>query len=68
MSFYSGFYRSFVYEIFNASIAYHTIVLLRTVRDPCSEARVLPNVAVACRPYLRQVGRSIADSSMPVTG
>ncbi|RRT37388.1 hypothetical protein B296_00015663 [Ensete ventricosum] len=67
-SFYSECYRSFIYEIFTASIAYHAIVLLHTVRGPCSEAHVLPAVAVACQSYPCQVGRTIADSSMPVPG
>ncbi|RWV83362.1 hypothetical protein GW17_00055036 [Ensete ventricosum] len=67
-SFYSECYRSFIYEIFTASIAYHAIVLLHTVCGPCSEACVLPAVAVACQSYPCQVGRTIADSSMPVPG
>ncbi|RRT77706.1 hypothetical protein B296_00003170 [Ensete ventricosum] len=59
---------SFVPEIFTASIAYHAVVLLHTVRSPCSEVRVLPVAVVVCRPYLCQVGRTIRDSSMPVSG
>ncbi|RRT55720.1 hypothetical protein B296_00034534 [Ensete ventricosum] len=47
MSFYSGCYRSFVPEIFNASMAYHAVVLLHTVRGPYSEVHVLPTAAVA---------------------
>ncbi|RZS22985.1 hypothetical protein BHM03_00055826 [Ensete ventricosum] len=68
MSFYSGCYKSFVPKIFIAFIAYHAVVLLHTVRRPCSEARVLPVTVVACRPYLCQVGRTIVDSSMPMSG
>ncbi|RRT49609.1 hypothetical protein B296_00052287 [Ensete ventricosum] len=30
--------------------------------------RVLPIIAMACRPYLCQVGRTIADSSIPMVG
>ncbi|RWW63142.1 hypothetical protein BHE74_00029696 [Ensete ventricosum] len=67
-SFYSGCYRSFVTGIFTASIAYHVVVLLHTVRGPCSEADVLLVTTVACRPYPCQVGRIIVDSSMPVSG
>ncbi|RWV90300.1 hypothetical protein GW17_00047511 [Ensete ventricosum] len=68
MSFYSGSYRSFILEIFTVSIAYHVIVLLHTIRGPCSEARVLPATVVACQPYPCQVDRTIADSSTPVSG
>ncbi|RWW52850.1 hypothetical protein BHE74_00040736 [Ensete ventricosum] len=68
MSFYSGCYRSFVLEIFTTFIAYHAIVLLHTVRGPCSEERVLPGRVVAYRLYPCQVDRTIADSSMPVPG
>ncbi|RZR96539.1 hypothetical protein BHM03_00025578 [Ensete ventricosum] len=59
---------SFVPEIFNASMAYHIVVLLHTVRGPCSEVRVLPTAAVACRPYPCQVGRTTAGSTIPVSG
>ncbi|RZR84111.1 hypothetical protein BHM03_00010882 [Ensete ventricosum] len=68
MSFYSGCYRSFVPEIFTVFIVYHTVVFLHTVRGPCSEVRVLPATAVACRSYLCQVDCTIADSSIPVSG
>ncbi|RZR94833.1 hypothetical protein BHM03_00023595 [Ensete ventricosum] len=47
-SFYSGCYRSFVPEIFNASMTYHAVVLLHTVRGPCSEVHVLPTATMAC--------------------
>ncbi|RWV92403.1 hypothetical protein GW17_00045228 [Ensete ventricosum] len=67
-SFYSGCYRSFIPEIFTASITYHVIVLLHTVRGPCSEARDLPVAAVTCQPYLCQVDRTIANSFMPMSG
>ncbi|RRT53792.1 hypothetical protein B296_00033433 [Ensete ventricosum] len=67
-SFYSGCYRSFVPEIFTASITYHVIVLLHTVRGPCSEARVLHVAVVACRPYLCQVDHTITNSFMPMSG
>ncbi|RWW52164.1 hypothetical protein BHE74_00041442 [Ensete ventricosum] len=66
-SFYSGCYRSFVLEIFTASMAYHAVVLLHTVRGPWGEACVLPTAAVACRPYPCQVGHTIVGSSMPVS-
>ncbi|RWW76023.1 hypothetical protein BHE74_00015915 [Ensete ventricosum] len=68
MSFYSGCYRSFVPEIFTASIAYHAVVLLHAVHGPWGEACVLPAAAMAYRPYPCQVGRTIAGSSMPVSG
>ncbi|RRT35716.1 hypothetical protein B296_00028373 [Ensete ventricosum] len=58
----------FVPEIFIASIAYHAVILLHTVRGPCSETRVLSVATVVCRPYLCQVDRTIANSSMPVLG
>ncbi|RRT65215.1 hypothetical protein B296_00020638, partial [Ensete ventricosum] len=48
-SFSSGCYKSFIPEIFTASIAYHAVVLLHTVCDPCSEMRVLPVAVVVCR-------------------
>ncbi|RWW42535.1 hypothetical protein BHE74_00051913 [Ensete ventricosum] len=67
-SFYSGYYRSFIPEIFNASMAYHAVVLLHTVRGPCSEVRVLPTAAMACRPYPCQVDRIIVGSTIPVSG
>ncbi|RZS16834.1 hypothetical protein BHM03_00048887 [Ensete ventricosum] len=67
LSFYSGCYRSFVLEIFTASMAYHAVVLLHTVRGPWGEACVLPTAAVACRPYPCQVGHTIVGSSMPVS-
>ncbi|RRT65680.1 hypothetical protein B296_00010775 [Ensete ventricosum] len=67
-SFYSEYYRSFVLEIFTASIAYHAVILLHTVHGPCSEVHILPTAAVVCRPYSCQVGRKIADSSMPMSG
>ncbi|RWW18521.1 hypothetical protein GW17_00017488 [Ensete ventricosum] len=67
-SFYSGCYRSFVLEIFTTFIAYHVVVLLHTVRGPCSETRVLPAPAVAYRPYPCQVDCTIADSSVLVSG
>ncbi|RRT49266.1 hypothetical protein B296_00020973 [Ensete ventricosum] len=60
--------KSFVPEIFIASMAYYAVVLLHTVCGPCSEACVLPAIAVACRPYPCQVGRTIVGSSMPVSG
>ncbi|RWW77951.1 hypothetical protein BHE74_00013849 [Ensete ventricosum] len=50
-SFYSGCHRTFVPEIFNASMACHAVVFLHTVRGPYSEVHVLPTAAVACRPY-----------------
>ncbi|RZR83113.1 hypothetical protein BHM03_00009658 [Ensete ventricosum] len=59
---------SFIPEIFIASTAYHAIVLIHTVCGPCSEARALLAAAVACRPYPCQVDRTIAGSSMPVSG
>ncbi|RZS25838.1 hypothetical protein BHM03_00059097 [Ensete ventricosum] len=68
MSFYSGCYRSFIPEIFTTSIAYHVVVHLHTVHDPCSKACILPATAVACRPYPCEVDRTIADSSMLVSG
>ncbi|RRT72205.1 hypothetical protein B296_00024238 [Ensete ventricosum] len=70
-SFYSECYKSFVPEIFTASISYHVVILLHTIGGPCSEARVLLAAAVACRPYPLypcQVDRMIVDSSMPVSG
>ncbi|RRT74193.1 hypothetical protein B296_00013646 [Ensete ventricosum] len=67
-SFYSGCYKSFVPEIFNASMAYHAVVLLHTVRGPCSEVYVLPTAAVACRSYPCQVGHTIAGSNILVSG
>ncbi|RWW17784.1 hypothetical protein GW17_00018269 [Ensete ventricosum] len=67
-SFYSGCYRLSVPKIFTASIAYHAVIILHTVRGPCNETRVLSAAAVVCRPYLCHVDRTIADSSMPVSG
>ncbi|RRT52134.1 hypothetical protein B296_00007037 [Ensete ventricosum] len=66
MSFYNECYRSFVPEIFIASMAYHAVVLLHTVRGPCSEAHALPAAAVACRPYPCQVGMTSSDSSSSI--
>ncbi|RRT78617.1 hypothetical protein B296_00007194 [Ensete ventricosum] len=51
MSFYSECYKTFVPEIFTASIAYHVVVLLHTISGPRSEVRVLPAAVVACRSY-----------------
>ncbi|RWW46817.1 hypothetical protein BHE74_00047233 [Ensete ventricosum] len=68
MSFYTGYYRSFVSEIFNASMAYHAVVLLHTVRGLYSDVRVLPTTAVACRPYPCQVGRTTTSSTIPMSG
>ncbi|RWW23629.1 hypothetical protein GW17_00012119 [Ensete ventricosum] len=59
---------SFVPEIFITSTTYHAIVLIHIVRGPCSEARALPTAAVAYRLYPCQVDRTIAGSSMPVSG
>ncbi|RZS23979.1 hypothetical protein BHM03_00056996 [Ensete ventricosum] len=64
MSFYNECYRSFIPEIFTASIAYHVIVLLHTISGPRSEALVLPAAVVACRPYPCQVDRTIANSML----
>ncbi|RZS25367.1 hypothetical protein BHM03_00058557 [Ensete ventricosum] len=61
MSFYNECYRSFVPEIFIASMAYNAVVLLHTVRGPCSEAHALPAAAVACRPYPCQRRISLKD-------
>ncbi|RWV86775.1 hypothetical protein GW17_00051288, partial [Ensete ventricosum] len=59
---------SFVPEIFTASMAYHAVVLLHAVRGPWGEACVLSAIAVACQPYLCQVGHTIASSYMPMSG
>ncbi|RWW87104.1 hypothetical protein BHE74_00004082 [Ensete ventricosum] len=61
-------YRSFVPEIFIAFMAYHAVILLHTICGPCNEVRALPAAVVTCRPYSCQVGRTIAGSSMPVSG
>ncbi|RZR95761.1 hypothetical protein BHM03_00024637 [Ensete ventricosum] len=63
-SFYTGRYRSSVPEIFNAPIAYHAVVLLHIVHGPRNVVRILHAAAVAGRPYLCQVSRTIANSSM----
>ncbi|RWW85309.1 hypothetical protein BHE74_00006024 [Ensete ventricosum] len=55
-------------EIFNAFIAYHTVVPLHHTRGPCGETCVLPATAVVCQPYSCQVDRIIADSSIPMSG
>ncbi|RRT43403.1 hypothetical protein B296_00051631, partial [Ensete ventricosum] len=52
-SFYNRCYRSFILEILIASMAYHAVVLLHTVRGPYSEVCALPAAAMACRPYSR---------------
>ncbi|RWW03269.1 hypothetical protein GW17_00033585 [Ensete ventricosum] len=67
-SFYSGCYKSFVPEIFTVFMAYHIVVLLYIIRGPCSEVRVLPTVAVACRYYPCQVDCTIASSTISVSG
>ncbi|RWV91890.1 hypothetical protein GW17_00045787, partial [Ensete ventricosum] len=59
MSFYNECYRTFVPEIFTASIAYHVVVLLHTISGPRSEVRVLFAAVMACRPYPCQVSRKI---------
>ncbi|RWV82619.1 hypothetical protein GW17_00055866 [Ensete ventricosum] len=67
-SFYNGCYRSFVPEIFIASMAYHAVVLLHIIRGHCSEVRALPAAVVTCRPYPCQVDRTIVGSSIPMLG
>ncbi|RWW23883.1 hypothetical protein GW17_00011843, partial [Ensete ventricosum] len=69
--FYSKVYEVSVPEVLTTSVAYHAIVLHRSLRGPCGEGRdVLPATGErrSCPPYPCQVGRTTADPPMLVSG
>ncbi|RWW03838.1 hypothetical protein GW17_00032972, partial [Ensete ventricosum] len=64
-------YEASVPEVLTAPVAYHVVILRRSLRGPCGEARgVHPTTGErrSCPPYPCQVGRMTADPPMLVSG
>ncbi|RZR94035.1 hypothetical protein BHM03_00022637 [Ensete ventricosum] len=64
-------YEAFVPEVLTVSVAYHVVVLRRSLRGPCGEARVVLPASGECRPcspYPCQVSRMTTDPPMLLSG
>ncbi|RRT61989.1 hypothetical protein B296_00024918 [Ensete ventricosum] len=60
-------YKASVPEVLTVPVAYHAVVIRRSLRGPCGEARdVLPATRErrSCPPYPYQIGRMTADPPM----
>ncbi|RWV94339.1 hypothetical protein GW17_00043140 [Ensete ventricosum] len=69
--FYSNSYEAPVLEVLTAPVAYHAIVLRRSLHGPCDAVRgVLPATGEcrSCPTYLCQVGRTMVDPPILVSG
>ncbi|RRT38977.1 hypothetical protein B296_00040690 [Ensete ventricosum] len=69
--FYSKGYEASVPEVLTAPVAYHAIVLRRSLYGPCGKARsvlLATGERRSCPPYPRQVDRTTADPPMLMSG